>query len=230
MADNDMDSGLDIGTASSPNGAGSGGKSDSGSSLDAGKLQSAIEALTKQVAEVDSRTRALQGDKDRGVKKAEGEIDELRRKVAELEKLKKAGYDDDAAFAELSFREEVRAVKEGLSRNQPAPPDPAGNGTGKAVDLAKAIKEYGLDGNDPDVIAKVLNQSYGSQVEAELAAARLAFQRVTAPPPNPAASTATVGTPVSNNSSDVVAKLTKLQKDPIRNRDEIKKLEKELGW
>lgn len=195
MADNDVDSGQPEGTAGSPNSAGSQGKGDSSGSVDAQKLQTAIEALIKRQDEIDARTRALQGDKDRGVTKARQEVDDLKRKFAEIEKLKKSGLDEDTAFDELSFREDVRSLRQEISKLNPAQPQAAGNGEKLAVDVAKVLADYQLDGNDPEVVEKVLKGNYSSPEQAELAALKLAYRRANSTTPSPAASTALAGRP-----------------------------------
>lgn len=226
----ELDSDLTNGTPSTPSGGSSSGQGDSGGSFDAKALQASFEALTKRLDEVDARSKALQGEKDRGIKKANDELNELKRRFAEIEKLKKSGMDEDAAFEELGFREEVRSVREQLSKLNPAQPQPAGNGAGKAVDAAEVIKKYELDGNDPEVIAKILRGEFKSPEEMELAALRIAYGRAKPTPPSPSAIPPLVGSTPSGNSDETVRRLNELQKDPIRNKSEIAKLEKELGW
>lgn len=191
----DMDSDLTNGTPSIPTGGSSEGKGDSGSSFDAKALQASFEALTKRLDEVDARSKSLQGDKDRGIKKANDELNELKRKFAEIEKLKKSGLDEDTAFEELGFREEVRAVREGLSKLNPAQPQPAGNGAGVVVDSAEVIKKYDLEGNDPEVIEKIFRGNFKSPEEMELAALRIAYQRAKPNQPSLSATPPLTGTP-----------------------------------
>lgn len=230
MADSDLDGGQANGTAGSPNSAGSQGAGDSNSSFDAAKLQTAFEALTKRLDEVDQRSKALQGDKDRAVNKTKSEVDELKRKFAEVEKLRKTGLDEDSAFEELSFRDEIRNVREQLSKLNPAQPNPAGNGNGSAVDVAKVIEQYGLDGNDPEVVDKVLRGSLTAE-QADIAALRLAYQRAKPSTSSPSAASAPSGKPaVAENQDAKIARLSQLQKEPTKHRAEIKKLEGELGW
>lgn len=189
----EMDSDQTDGTPSIPSGGSSSGQGDSGGSFDAKSLQASFEALTKRLDEVDARSKALQGDKDRAVTKTKADVDELKRKFAEVEKMKKSGLDEDAAFEEVSFREEVRAVRDQLSKLNPAQPQPAGNGEGKAVNAAEVIKKYALDGSDPEVIERIFRQDFSSPQELELAALKIAYQRAKPNEPNPAAALAQVG-------------------------------------
>ena len=230
----DMDSDLTNGTPSTPTGGSSEGKGDSGSSFDAKALQASFEALTKRLDEVDARSKSLQGDKDRGIKKANDELNELKRRFAEIEKLKKSGMDDDAAFEELGFREEVRAVREQLSKLNPVQPQSAGNGEGKAVDAAEVIKKYELEANDPEVIERILRGNFKTPEDAELAALRIAYQRAKTNQPSPSAAPPLTGSvPRESDTPALIEKLAKLQKTPTQNRDEIKQLKAELdkrGW
>lgn len=190
---NDLDSGNSNGTAGTPTPVSSEGKSDSSSSFDASKLQSAFDALTRKLDEVDARTKSLQGDKDRAVNKTKSEVDDLKRKIAEIEKLEKSGLDRDTALDEFSFREVVRDLKDQLGKLNPALPQPAGNSAGTAADAAKVLSEFQLDGNDPEVVAQVLSKV--TEVEQVRAAAQLALKRANPNQPSPAAAGTLVGKP-----------------------------------
>lgn len=180
MTDN-LDSGQSTQTPASPNAGGLNGQGDKQSSgFDAAKLQSTIEALTRKLDEVDKRSASLQGDKDRAVTKTAKEVDDLKRKIAEIEKLKGSGLDSDAAIEEFSFREDVRAIKDQLSKLGQAPATPAGNEQSGA-DAAKVVEQYGFTKEDVD--AQALARLHGSdpeKLEGELA--KLAFKRQRTPP------------------------------------------------
>ncbi len=150
MTDNDLDSGQAVGTTQTTNSGGSKGNGDSSGSIDAAKLQSTIEALTRKLDEVDARSKALQGDKDRGVNQTKDEVKELKRKIAEIEKLKKTGLDEDGAIEEHSFREDIRAVKDQLTKLTSTQTQTAGNGEGSADDVARLFEKYGVPINDPE--------------------------------------------------------------------------------
>ena len=228
MAENDLDSGVASGTTGTPTPETSAGQSHD-NSINAAQLQTAIDQLTKRLDEVDTRARTVQGEKDKTLKKTSDEVNELKRKIAEIEKLKKSGLPEDAAIEEFSFREEVRALREQLGRINPAQPQPAGNGAGLAVETAKVLEQYQLDGNDAEVVEKVIKA--GSPLEAENAALKIAYRRTQAPPPSPASAPTLTGKAVTNE--DVQAKidrLAKLQKEPTKHGAEIKKLSEELGW
>lgn len=183
MAENDLDSGSTGGTSSSPNGDGSASKSASGGSFDASKLQSTLETVLKRVEEIDKAYKTFQSGKDRGAnesKKASEEVAELKRKIAEIEKLKKAGLDEDGAIEEHSFREDIRAVKEQLSKIGSVQTQPAGNRESLVDEKAKVLAELELSANDPEVIPLL------DLPEKELAiqAGKLALRKAKQSPPD----------------------------------------------
>ena len=210
MADNDLDSGQSAGTSASPNADGSQGKGDSSGSFDAAKLQSTIEALTRKLDEVDQRSKALQGDKDRGVDQARKEVSELKRKIAEIEKLKKAGLDEDGAIEEHAFREDIRAVKEQLSKLVPAQVESAGNGANPTDEAARLFKEYGVDANDP-AATRFLSLK-GDALEA--AVAGYAFKQSKVAPPDSSTASSITGSPPP--AAPGVEKLTEDYKKEMR--------------
>lgn len=232
MAQNDLDSNPNGGTSPAPTGEGSTGKGDSGGSFDAVELKSAIEALTKRLDEVDARSKSLQGDKDRAVTKTKNEVDELKRKIAEIEKLKKSGLNEEEALHELSFREEVRSIREQIGNLNQAQPSTTGNGNGLSVDAAKVISEYGLDGNDPDVITNILSKKFDDERDLKFAALDLAYRR-TKNAPSAAAAPPATGTTPKVEPLDVLrkeyqTKLEALQKEGRPNPAQIADLKSQM--
>lgn len=190
MAENDMDSGN---TPSTPNE----GSGDSNSSnADTSKLQAALEHLTTRLEEVDKRTRTLQGDKDRGVSQTKKEVEELKRKFAEVEKLKGRGLNEDEAFEELELRDGIRLLKQQLSGSNQAQPQTAGNGDGSVVDKVKTLQEYGLSENDADVAAALKDKNFSTPLELKYAALEIAYKRASKPQPDASAAPASAGQPV----------------------------------
>lgn len=227
MAENEVDSGQSAGTEAVPNASGSQGNGVSGGSFDASKLQSTLETVLKRVDEIDKSYKTFQQGKDRGVNKATEEVAELKRKIAEIEKLKKAGLDDEGAYEELSFREDVRALREQLSKLNPAQSQPAGNSEALAEEAGKVFAKYGVDPNDPVAIG--FTSLKGAELKA--AVADYAFEKSKHSPPDSSTATSLQSTPAKAvDQSALIAKLHSLQKEPTRNRVEIAKLEKELGW
>jgi DNA repair exonuclease SbcCD ATPase subunit len=180
MPDNETDSGQTGGTAENTNSTSSAGEGGKQSSFDAQKLQSTLEALAKRLDEVDARSKALQGDKDRGVNKANNEVDVLKKKIAELEKLRKAGYDDDTALEEMSFRDSVQEVKAQIANLKAAS---AGNG---AVDVAKVVESFKLSKDDPNIVAHLAGRAFKSEAEVEVAMARYVQGQINKPAPSEA--------------------------------------------
>ena len=152
MATPNLDSTPKPGSEGTPNPSTSndaGGQPSSG--FDAAKLQSTLDALTKRLDEVDARSKSLQGDKDRGVKATRREVEEIKKQLAEIDKLKRTGLNEDDAIEEFTFRDEVRQLREQLSRLNPTSTQSGGNGNGGAVDTAKVIEELQLDATDARV-------------------------------------------------------------------------------
>lgn len=174
----DLDSGQKSVDGGTTNPAGSQTGGDKQGSFDAAKLQSALEAFTKRLDEVDARSKSLQGDKDRGVAKTTKEVDELKKKIAELEKFRKAGYDDETAWEEMSFRESVMSLKEQIAKLNSVP---AGNG---AVDVAKVFSELELPVNAETEALKL--KHYASADEAYATAAKYLASQKSKPTPSAA--------------------------------------------
>ena len=230
MAENDLDSGSASGTTGTPNPETSARQAQDNSS-DAAKLQTAIDKLNQRLDEVDTRARTVQGEKDKTLKRTSDEVNELRRKFAEIEKLKKSGLDDETAFEELSFRDDVRNLRAEISKLNPAQPQTPGKGESAAVDVAKVISDYQLDGNDPEVIAEVLSKKFASPLEAENAALKLAYRRANPTPPTLGAAATLQGKPAapSENEDAIYAQIADLSKNRSLNRDKIAALKKRLG-
>lgn len=227
MTDENKDSGQVAGQEGTTTPSSSANGDKQGSGFDATKLQSTLESLTKRLDEVDARSKSLQGEKDRGVKRTTDEVEKLKKQIAELEKYRKAGWDDDAAFEEMNFREEVRTLREQIANLQKAS---AGNG---GVDAAKVVVEYGLDPNDPDVIAEITARKWDNPERMELEAARLAKKKQTKPKPTAAdAPTSPAPPPPSSMTPQDIEKkageLRELYKSPTKNRKAIEELEKLL--
>lgn len=159
---NELDSNQTDGTPAQPNAGGSEGGV-SGGSFDPKKLQEALTTFSKRLEEIDSRTKSLQGDKDRGVNKTRKELEEVKRQIAEIEALKKRGLSEEEAIEEYDFRQTVRQLRE-----QPAAP--VGSET---VDVGKVIAEYGLDLSNPEVKLAFENKQFKSDVEVKAVVADL---------------------------------------------------------
>lgn len=187
----ELDGNLPSGTPSAPTESGSQG-GDSGGSFDPRELQKALDAFKKQIEEIDARTKALQGDKDRGIKKTEREMDVLKRQIAELEMLKKRGLGEDEAFEELGFRQAVRDFKQSIAaRNVPS-----GNGDEKAVNAESLIAEYGLDVSSPEVKLAFEGKQFRTEIEVKAAIADLMKPK---PTPTLAQMPARPSTPISDD-------------------------------
>jgi hypothetical protein len=221
--DNDQAS-TDQNAANVPSSDGNGA---SGGSFDASKLQAVFEKLATKLEEVDARTRALQGDKDRAVTKTNKEVETLAKQFAEIEKLVKGGMDVNAAVDEYSFRETVKELKSQLGNATSVSAPPVGNGEGRTMEVAKVFTELGLDLKDPRVLVE-MQKSYKDPDALELAAYRLSKVIASAPNPTFSQSPALTGASAKTDVTSKIARLQELQKRPTLYRDEISRLTKEL--
>lgn len=234
MTDQNQDSGSADGNDGSPNSSASQSAGDQQSSgFDAVKLQSALEALTKKLDEVDARSRSLQGEKDRGVNKTRKEVEELKRQIGAYEKLKESGLDLDTAVEEIDFRDTVRQLKDQISSLNPPPAQTTGSSSDGADHTAWALQEltkYDLSSNDSAFI-EILRGTPSRERVKDYILGKVA--------PQPAASPAGIvqaaatGGSKGSDTPDKIARLAELQKRPSLHRDEIKTLVTELearGW
>ncbi len=224
MSDN-LDGDPTKGTPTSPN---AGGSQTLGGSDGSNAKQPQL-SVEDRLANAEKQLRALQGDKDRAVTQNKKAIDELRGKVAEIEKLRKRGYSEDEAFEQLELQETIRELKSQLQPNS-AQTNPAGNGNGAVIDKAKTLQEFGLSENDPDVTSKLLGKEYSNPIEFENAVLRLAFQRQNKPSPDASESTSVSATsPGKTNEDAIYAEIAELSKNYTFNKDKIIALQKKLG-
>lgn len=229
MAENDLDSSQSTGTAGTPTPPGSSGGGGSSGSFDAEKLQSLIEGFGKRIEEIDARTKSLQGDKDRAVVRTKKEVEELKAKIAEYEKLKSKGLEPDEALDEMDFRSTVRQLQEQLKGINSVQNPPAGNGQSATTEAAKVvIDELKLDANAPDVVS-ILSRGL-DPVMQELELRRYA----TRPRPQPsAAESASMQTPAPTRSEVDVdalsAEYQKLMKHPSKNVARMKEIEEAIS-
>lgn len=229
MADNVLDSGQGQGTTPTTNSGGSQGGGDQQGSFDAAKLQSTLEAFSKKLDEVDARSKSLQSDKDRGVNQTRKEVDELKRQIAEIEKLKSAGMESNAAIEEFTFREEVRQLREQLGKLNPAAPQPAGNGNGSADATAQVIAAAQLDANDPQVLSLI--QQYGNDpmklaMQAGMYKAQLGNRPTPSPSATPAMSSGSAAP--APDAAQLSDELMQLYKEPSKNMKRIQEISKVL--
>ena len=118
----------------------------------AAKLQSTLDSLAKKLDEANAHSRTQKSENDRGVAQTRKEVGELKRQIAEYERLKGSGLEVDAAVEEVTFRDEVRALREQLSKLNPAQTEGTGNTGGKADPVAEVIKKANVNANDAGVL------------------------------------------------------------------------------
>lgn len=233
MAENDVDSSPAQGTAGTPTPPSSSGEGGSSGSFDAAKLQSLIEGFGKRIDEIDSRTKSLQGDKDRAVVKTKKEVEDLKAKIAEYEKFKSKGLGTDEALDEMDFRSTVRQLQEQLGALKSVSAQSAGNGAGGADQATQAvINELKLDANSADVVS-ILSRGLDPEKQ-ELELRRLATRPRSQPSAAESATITTTEIAAPNkDTAALIAKVGELQLSPTKNKAELQKLYAELdkrGW
>jgi len=180
MTDENLDSGQGPADGGQPSSqvAGNGDKRSSGSATPE------QDVLGERLTRMEKMISSLQGDKDRSVKRVEGEVGELRKTFGELQSLIKGGLSEDEAFeklegkrADADFRDAVFEIRNALKNGS------FSARAGGAKEQPSVIAQYGLDANDPEVIANVLSQT--DQKDAEIAALKIAHRRSNQKPASP---------------------------------------------
>lgn len=187
MAETQVDGGSDEGTAIVANNSASGTQGDKQPSFDAAKLQSSIDALIGKVDELDARTNGLQSVKDKTTK----EISGLKNQIAEYEKLKEK-LGPEGALDQMELRQTLDEIKNQLSQSVSTPS--GGNGQGGVVNAAQAVRDAGLDMNDPQV-ALLATKQYESEAEVNAAIVGHLKAKRNAPNPTQAQALADTGAP-----------------------------------
>ena len=218
------------------------------SSSDSGNGQPSSDTVNLTKAEYDKLQKRLErlesedrSAKDRAVKNTNKRIEDLETKVTPLleraaEIIKDGKSPQDAlqqAQKEQDDLEEKQLLRDFLKKNVSGklPTESNGNATPEGVKVADVIKEYNLDGNDPEVIAAVISKNFANETEAKLAAANIALRRLNSTPPNPAASTASVGTTAQQGGDlkgQYERRLDELQKMGRPNPSQIADLKSEF--
>lgn len=199
----DVDSGLAAGTQGAPTPQGSNQQAAQPGSVDAARLQQTLEALTRKLDEVDARSKAAQSDKDRGVAQTRKEVQELKRQIAEVDRLRKSGLEDDDAIEEVTFRDEVRALRQDIARLAPVQAQGTGNPPDLAVEKARILREAQIDANSEEGV-RLLTAGHKTAEAFEADAYKLRFRQTRTPSPA-AAPTAPGGSIAGSQNVDLQA-------------------------
>ena len=230
MAEDVKDSGSKPETEGQPIPPVSEPKSAEQGSFDAAKLQSTLDSFSKKLEEVDKRSKALQGEKDRGIASTKKEVEELKRQIAEIEKLKSTGFEGDAAIEEFTFREDVRQLREQLQAFDKVQLQTAGNGMKLANPAAEVVARYGFKNDDVD--ANSLVQHYGGdpdRLDGELAKLTLQRQKSASSSAQAAAVQGKTSSPPTPEKIEAMwGELNGLYKEPSKNKAKIAALTAEL--
>jgi hypothetical protein len=192
-----------------------------------GQQLSNVDALVKTVEELRKEIRGIQKGTD---KRFERQDDNIKR----ILELKEQGLSEPQIKRELYI--------DSLMQGQDTPPQaPGGTESARqAPDVESAfrtVEEYELSTNEPDFIALLRTSSKLDKAAFDAKVKDYILGKKKPPKPaNPAdvvQAPATAAASVNGDTGAKIARLNELQKQPTKNREEIKKLAEELdraGW
>jgi hypothetical protein len=192
-------------------------------------LQKALAPFVTKLDEVDSRTRSLQSEKDRGIRKVEGDVQKL---LAEWEKARKTGVTEDEFADKLSEKNRLTLLEEKLaSITAPTKPSGGTDGNVDALNVARAFaKAANIQENDPEYL-KVIAVNATNPAAMIEGLSNLVVSRANKPKPTDAQSPSPVGSaPQPVDEAKLSAELARLQRYPSKNGARIEEIEKLLGW
>lgn len=195
------------------------------------QLQKTIERLERET----------QSDKDRAVKRTNERIDKFEKEyIPVLDRvvaLMGEGISKEQALNivnaeedEREFRGTVKEVAQLLKGGKLPTGTQSGNGVQSGGVVSEVIKQYGLDENDPEVME--IYKRHSDPKDARIAAQELVISRSRGTP-SISAAPAMQGTPISVRISQqevesLAAKRNSLYREPSKNREEIRRIEKQL--
>ena len=219
MSANSMDGGLPNGTGDSQSPA-SPEQTPQGSPAG----EPTIADVLRELTDVKSQVRALQGNKDKGIAKVAKRLDDFEERLAEFNELKAQGLSDKVAMKLM--RLDNLSDRDSVTENEPAVVvDKGGNlNHNSNVDTDALLRAAGIEPNDPEV-----TQLYRQGKTGVLDIAQFIVDRKAraAAQPNPA-QVLPGGGGQSLSGGDELAELTeqlaRLQRNPSQNMAEIRKL------
>ncbi len=195
------------------------------------------EQIQKTIKRLDDQTRS---DKDRAVKGVREEMKEgfvgVQNQVNRVLQIMEAhGLTKEDAINVVQQQDEdaetKRMIRELYQKNSTPTAGASGNVQASGGKVAEVVKEYGLDENDAEVVD--IYKRYNDPNEAEKAVLRLAARRSNPAQPSISAAPILQGTPngVRLSEQDVEnlsRQRNQLFKEPTKNREQIKLIEKRL--
>ena len=164
--------------------------------------------------------RAGQSVKDKRIAQLQGSVDDFEARLTRLQELTKTGMSQEQALTWMKVQDLANPQQQ-----QPAPIPPQGTDDYLKTFLAAT----GLSDRDPGVLDVLYRVSDPLAQVRELS--DLAAKKRQAPAPNPAAVLPTGGGAPIEAGDDLDAlteKLTRLQKDPLKNIQEIKRVSEQM--
>lgn len=190
--------------------------------------------ILARIDKIDGAVRALQSNKDKGVRRVESRLNEIAPVMEQVRALIANGVTDpDAITREIEYQEMRRRIL-GEQEQEPSSTDDESVGNGRALEMDGMLQQVatglGMKLDDPEVVA-VIRTKQGA--DAVAAIAELAKKRAQAPTPTLASAPAVSGGTVQSSEAKeaaLVQRLGELQKSPSQNRVEIANIKKQLGW
>lgn len=219
MSANSMDGGLPAGTGDSQSPA-SPAQSPQGSPAS----EPTIADVLRELTDVKSQVRALQGNKDKGIAKVAKRLDGFEERLAEFNELKAQGLSDKVAMKLM--RLDNLSEQDSVAENEPAAVvDKGGNlNHNPNVDTDALLRASGIEPNDPEV-TQLYRQ--GKTTLPDIARFIVDRKARAEAQPNPA-QVLPGGGGQSLSSGNELAELTeqleRLQRNPSQNMAEIRKL------
>jgi len=170
--------------------------------------------LKKVVEDLQKQVRALQGEKDRGVRRAEQKVDDLEDKISRILQLKEAGNDESSIRRELLLDQ---ILESGVIPAKVAGGTAPG-GTGGEVNIVEVFNQLGLSTNDPEVIA-LAGGRFRNPDHFRAAAAELALKKARPTSPSQTVSSAPPGSPTPSQTPETLKADYEAAKSKVRRGD-----------
>ena len=189
------------------------------------ELKATLDKALAKLEAQDGEIRALKSGKDKAVDRLTKDVGPMKETLEKLAKY--LGVDEEkikVAQREMII-DELYAEKFG-GRQPEQPANGMAASQGKAADASLIVKELGLDENDPEVAA-VLREG-ADPLKLAKVAINMAKKPTPSPSGAPALGSAPAPTMTDERIEQLAAQRNALYKEPSKNRDKIKAIEKQL--
>lgn len=112
--------------------------------------------LVKQIKELAAQVHALQGDKDRGVRRVEQQVSDLSARLTDYEAYRSRGLGPDEAMRQMRIDQLLQSQNADRPPEPAAPAPPPGNPgmlvQAPKVDVEQVLTAIGVDPNGPEAV------------------------------------------------------------------------------